>query len=211
MKNQALEWVEGAGWLIFSGGADALGEIRAQALGRMKSDGGVAYIGLGADSADDLIEDMGELGAPTGFLIDVLSEDDDTIREQMREAALIVIPSEVGVEQLKDVLTGPPLESIGMAYRRGAVVLVEGEAVSLFGGIFVVENKGISGFDWVRGAYLLPGVTSIAQSPIARELLNAEAARLAVGIGDESALALGPGGAVEVLGTGQVTLVLAER
>ena len=97
--NQIFSWIDGEGWLILSGGADALGEVRATALTRMRAEGGVAYVGLDEQVDENLIDDFGDLGAPTGYLVDVMTEDDDAIREQIRAAALVVIPGGARFDQ----------------------------------------------------------------------------------------------------------------
>lgn len=208
IDKSVLQWEDGSGWLVFSGGPSELSEVRAAALGRIQADGGIAYIGVDEDSAEDLIEDIGELGGPTGYLVNVLAEDDDTIKSQLEDSAMIVIPAEIDIERMKSVLSGAALDGIKNAFQRGAVLLVEGELIGMFGAVFVVENQGIPGFDWLKGAFIVPQITSIDDSPVAREILNAGAATLAVGVGVGSALALGPSGEVEAWGQGHITLTL---
>ncbi|NOK85734.1 MAG: hypothetical protein GFH27_549367n49 [Chloroflexi bacterium AL-W] len=203
-----LQWEEGAGWLVLSGGVDSLSDIRALALNRMIPDGEIVYIGVDEDSAEEVIEDMGELGATTGFLVNVLAEDDESITEQISKASLIVIPAETDPRELQSILKGAALKSIKQAYKLGAVVLVEGDCASIFGHLYVVDGTGYDGFGWLRGALIVPGVTSVSDSDAAMDVLSANAASIAIGIGVGSALVLGPSGGVETWGLGEVTVVL---
>lgn len=207
----ALAWEDGAGWLVFSGGTDALSDVRAQALSRMIPEGDIVYIGVDEDSAEELIDDMGELGAPTGFLVNVLTEDDESIMEQVSSAALIVIPAEIDPRDMQSVLSGVALEAIKTAYQLGAVVLIEGSSAVIFGKVYAVDDIGYDGFDWVRDALILPDVVQVAESALAREALNAEAVDVAIGIGLGSALVLGRGGVIEAWGEKQVTVLFSGR
>lgn len=208
MDHQVLRWLDGEGWLVFSGGNDALSTIRSAALARMEAEGDVVYLGVDDSAADELIDDMGELGAPAGYLVNVLTEDDDTIRSYLGDAGLIVVPDALPPAEWKSVLSGAAIAGIQHAYEHGAVVLIEGAAASVFGQLFVVVNQGTEGFDWLNGAFLVTGVSSISEAPLAREILAAEAASIAVGIGVGSGLAVGPHGQVETWGNRQVTIAL---
>jgi hypothetical protein len=207
----SLAWEEGAGWLVFSGAVDALSEVRAQALNRMIPEGDIVYIGVNEDSAEELIDDMGELGAPTGFLVNVLTEDDNSIMDQVSAAALIVIPDEIDPRDMQSVLSGVALEAIKIAYQLGAVVLIEGSSTMIFGKVYAVDDIGYDGFDWVRDALILPDVVAVAESELAREALNMEAANVAIGVGAGSALVLGRGGSIEAWGEKQVSVLFSGR
>ncbi len=208
--NNVLRWIDGAGWLIFSGGTDSSSEVRALALTRAAADGGVAYIGLDVDDDEEVLEDMSELGAPTGYLVNIVTEDDDTIRKRLIDAAIIVIPDNFALNELRSSLMGAPLEGLKAAFENGAVILIEGAAITLFGGGMIVNSGDVAeGFGWVEDALLLPAITSISQSEVARIALEAQSVKLAVGIGVGSGLALGPTGEVEAWGQKQVTVALA--
>lgn len=207
----SLAWEEGAGWLVFSGGVDLLSEVRAQALNRMIPEGDIVYIGVDEDSAEELIEDMGELGAPTGFMVNVLTEDDQSIMDQIGSAALIVIPDEIDPRDMQSVLSGVALEAIKTAYQLGAVVLIEGSSAVIFGKVYAMENMAYDGFDWVRGALILPDVVAVAESELAREALKSEVSDVAIGIGVGSALVLGRGGIIEAWGEKEVSVLFSGR
>src|SRR5574338_120647 len=96
-QNNVLRWQDGRGWLILSGGGQAASDVRAEALGRAAADGGVAYITLGGrtESGEKALADMEDLGAPSGYLVDVLTEDDDTVNTKLSEAGIVVIEGDV--------------------------------------------------------------------------------------------------------------------
>src|ERR1700754_3985200 len=92
-RNNVLQWRDGRGWLVLSGGHIPESDVRAQAIGHIDADGGVAYISFGsnAETTEVLMNDLQDLGAPPGFFVDVLSEDDETIRSKIGEARLVVV------------------------------------------------------------------------------------------------------------------------
>src|SRR4051794_20355184 len=92
-----LSWRDGGGWLILSGGGDPESvdndEIEAEALARVQAGDPVAYIWAAGDveDADSHLSALEDLGAPTGYLVDILTEDDDTLRTQLSDAGLIIL------------------------------------------------------------------------------------------------------------------------
>lgn len=204
-----LRWSAGNGWLVLSGGDDPGGEVRAQTLRRLPVDGGVAYIGLDADDAETVMDDLAELGAPTGYLVNILTEDDDTIRARLQEAALIVIPGDLLLENLLSGLLGAGVDGMRAALERGAVILAEATSAILFGRFIpLASGEMIPGLNWLEDVFIMPGVTSLVESEMARAVLTSHDVQAGIGLGWGSALALGPGGAVEVLGKGEVTVAL---
>ncbi len=207
-QQQALSWSAGSGWLVLSGDPDSLGDIRAQALSRVYREGHLTYIGTSEDDYDDFMDDMGELGAPTGYLVNVLQEDDNTIRNMIGQASMVILSGDLPATELKSVLIGPGLEGIKQAYDAGAVILAEAEAAKVFGAMFANAQDRISeGFDWVNKAVIVPSHESITESTSAHALLTAKEVQVAIGLGIGSALVLGPNGEVETWGEA-VSIVL---
>src|SRR5690606_13987307 len=97
-RNNVLRWQDGRGWLILSGGGADASDVRAQAIGRVSADGGVAYVSLSGAQAEKALADMEDLGAPSGYLVDVLTEDDETIQAKLSEAGLVVIEGSASVD-----------------------------------------------------------------------------------------------------------------
>lgn len=210
---EVLRWTEGIGWIVLSGGADAGGEIRAHALQIAKSAGGVAYLGLSEDSADETLADMEDLGAPTGYLVNVVAEDDDTIHKQLSESSIVVIDNSESVETWRDVLLGAANQGMQAALANGAVILAEGNAAMALGQWIVPSHDTLlrDGLAWVQHALILPGVTSLQGSDVARGVLDQSPDAIVIGIGVGSALALGSAGQIEVWGERQVSIALGRN
>lgn len=209
-SHNVLRWRDGRGWLVLSGSSDNATDVRAQALGRVAADGAAVYVSLGNHDnwSDSALADMDDLGAPPGFIVDALTEDDQTIIERLTEAAIVVIEDAPDVSEVRSALLGAAVQGMQIAFENGAVILAEGNAAMVFGAWVVASEQVVSGLNWLEGALVVPGVTAVAQSEQAQQVLNAEPAAIAVGLGSGSALALGPDGEVEPWGGRQVTVAL---
>ncbi len=205
-----IRWRDGAGWLVLSGGGDfesaEVGEIEAEALARVPAGDPVAYIWAATDveTADKHLTALEDLGAPTGFLVDVLTEDDATLREQLAVVGMVIIEDGPNVTELRSGLLGAALEGINAAYERGAVILGVGQGAAILGS--VLDNQ--QGLEWVEGAVIVPHYDGEDESARMRELLTAHPQSYGLGIGTGSALALGPNGEVLAWGKQQVTVAL---
>lgn len=210
-RNSVLSWLDGRGWLVLSGGEDGSGDVRAQAIQRVSADGGVAYVTLGGNSAlgEKALADMADLGAPSGYLVDVLSEDDETVRAKLSDAGMIVVEAGANVDDMRSSLLGAAAEGIKAAYENGALILAEGVSAAAFGTWAAIESgKTAIGLGWLENGFIAPGVTSVASSEVAQKMFRSEPSAIAVGIGVGSALALGPDGELETWGKQQVTVAL---
>lgn len=208
-ENNVLRWPDGAGWLVLSGGVAVESEIRALVLERSVVEGGVAYVSVDSPPDAAALEDMDDLGAPAGYAVDVLAEDDGSIRKALAEASTIVVEDTRSPEALLSGLKGAAVEGAQLAYERGAMILAEGCAAAVFGRWMSLQSGQIvQGLDWLHNTLLIPGVSSLGQSDAARNILAAEPMSIAVGVGSGSALALGPNGELELWGRRQVALAL---
>lgn len=201
MSEKKLQYLSGSGWLIFSGGNTAGSEIRAQAIARAKSYGVTAYISTADDGGDSLLDDMVDLGARSGYFIDLEFDDPEEMIEQLKTASLIAIEVGSSVDALYHALRGAALEGIKQAYKRGGVVLIEGLAINLFGR-WVVSDEGdiLDGFNWVLNAFLEPESTSIDDSRAVQTIMQKIEDAIAVNIDTGSALVVGAEGQVEIWG-----------
>lgn len=210
-RNNVLRWRDGRGWLVLSGVPEAGSEVRAQAIGRTAADGGVAYVSLGSDTniAEAALLDMEDLGAPSGYLVDVLLEDDETIRTKLAEASMIVIESDADPASVRSGLLGAAVEGMEAAFAGGAVILAEGMAAAVFGDhMLSTAERVMDGLGWLEQAIILPGEVAVVDSAAGRAALEVQPSALALGIGVGSALVLGPDGEVELWGNKQVTVAL---
>lgn len=206
-----FHWPDGRGWIVLSGGVDPGGDIRAFAIGRAAADGGVAVVttGGGGESAERVLDDVEDLGAPSGYLVDVSSEDDATVTAKLADAGMILIEAGESAAEIKSALMGAAAEGIQTAFENGAVILAEGVSAQALGG-WIVKDDGqlAAGLEWLDGL-IAPGVTSAAQW--GHDLLLEQPLAYVVGIGAGSALALGPDGQVETWGKGEVSVALGRN
>ena len=190
-RNNVLHWRDGRGWLVLSGGAVEGSAVRAQAIGRMAADGGVAYVSLGATTnvAEAALMDMEDLGASSGYLVDVMSEDDDTIRTQLADAGMIVIDADTDARSVRSGLFGAAVQGMESAFANGAVILAEGVCAAAFGQWIMDDSEQlIEGLGWLDQSVIFPGVVSIADSIPGRTALQQSPVALALGIGVGSAI-----------------------
>lgn len=210
-SNAALYWQDGRGWLVLAGATSDSETIRARVLGTASADGAVAVVatrGINAET-EQILADVEDLGAQSGYLVDVVSEDDEATRQKLADAGVVIIGMDDSAANVRSVLMGAAIEGIQTAFENGAVVLAEGPAAMVLGTWIVADDGDIvTGLEWVQGAVIVPGVESVAESYAAREVMALQPAAIAVGIQAGSALALGPDGQVETWGEQQVTIAL---
>ncbi len=204
-----FQWLDGSGWLVFSGGDVAGSPLRAQALARAGADGGAIYISLAEDEGESLQEDMEDLGAPAGYVLDIPAEKPDAILKQITEASIIVIEVGENINPLYELLKGTALNGLIAAYERGAIILIEGLAINLFGGWMMTDSGEIlEGLAWLKNVFLEAGVTGADESRAVQDVLAELPDCIAIAIGVGSALALGATGDIEIWGEKQVTISL---
>lgn len=207
----ALQWLDGRGWLVLAGRTPGTDAIRARVLSIAAADGGVAYVATqgGGAAIDQMIADMESLGAPSGYLVDVLSEDDQVIHDKLADAGIVVVGADDSAINVRSALLGAAIDGIRVAYENGAVVLAEGPAAMAFGA-WVAAPDGLiqTGLEWLQGALIVPGISSVSETPEAQKVMRMKPSALAIGVGLEAALALGPDGEVEAWGDQQVTIAL---
>jgi hypothetical protein len=203
-SSNIFSWKDGLGWLVLSGGNEPTGAVRASAIERIAADGALACISFGGDDDDLILNDLQDLGAPTGYLVDVISEDDDTILDQLGAASLIAISHNVAPSQIRSNLIGAPLEAIQTAYERGAVILAEAQAATVFGA-YLPDGKG---FGWLSNSYVVPGLGSAAESDEVRRMVAdyPDVIIMAPAVG--AAMVFGGNGTLETWGNQQVTIAL---
>ncbi len=206
-QRSVFRWKEGRGWLVLASGAAT--EVRGMALTRLAADGGIACVAVGQDSAvaDVILDDFADLGAPSGYVVDLQSEDDETLLNRLGEASLIVLNGNSAPSEARSELVGAAIEGIAQAYQNGAVILAEGSASVVFG-LQLYDRDDITGFNWLEDAILLPGIEVEGVEAFATNALQEYPDRLAIMIGDESAMAFGGDGQIEAWGLQQITLRL---
>ncbi len=204
-----FSWLESNGWLVLSGSVDTLSEIRAQSLSRLNADGAVAYISLAGDMGDALMDDMTDLGAPTGYLVDIEHDDNNSMYERLQSAGMIVIEPGNDIERLKRLMSQTVIRAIKDALESGALVLFEGIASGLAGEHIVQPNGKLTrGLKFVQNTYISPDTSSILETEDAEKVFIEHPETVFIGVQQGSALVLGPQGLVETWGEKQVTISL---
>ena len=205
-----LSWHEAQGWLILSGRADALSEIRARALSRCQASGDIAYISLAPDQGDALMDDMAELGATSGYIVDLFETDNNEIYERLSNAAMIVIEAEDAGDQLLPLLRSTASYAMKQAWQDGSLILLEGAAAATAGERMLDDRGQLNkGLGWVKGVLMAPdspGIDDSASSRLRREMPDLTIVSLPPG----SALALGPMGSIETWGERQISISLGK-
>lgn len=206
-----ISWLESNGWLVLSGAADRRSEIRAQALSRANADGAIAYISLAGDMGDALMDDLAELGAPTGYLVDLADSDNNAIHERLRAAGMIVIEPGEDLRQLKRLMSQTVAHALKEALNHGALILFEGLAATL-AGEYIVQSSGMAkGLKFVRNVYIASDVSSVLETQAAQKVYLAQPEAALIAIDRGAALVLGPNQHIETWGRPQIVFRLGSE
>lgn len=207
----ALRWREARGWLVLSGNASGSESVRARALTVAAGEGPIAVLSCGGDNeaAGRTLEDFEDLGDRPVYLVDALVEDDDSLRASLSNAGMIVVTCAEDPVVAHDALSGATNEGVFSAWEAGALVLLEGPAAMCGGAWVVTKDQGFrDALAWLTETLVLPGTEDAAASEHTRALLGRERQGVALGIGENAALALGPSGELEVWGLQEVSIAL---
>ena len=204
-----FSWLATPGWIILSGSADALGEIRARALSRCDASGDIAYISLAPDRGDALMDDLAELGAASGYLVDLDEADSNEVYERLSNAAMIVIEAPASCPGLLPLLRITAAHAMKEALQRGALILLEGAAAAALGE-FALEAGGAlaAGLGYVQNTLICAQSAEADEQASLMELRRDMPEATFVTLPGGAALALGPGGAIETWGERQVSISL---
>ena len=206
-----LKWLPTNGWIVLSGRADALSEIRARALSRHNASGAIAYISLADDLGDELMDDMAELGAASGYLVDLEEQDNNEIYERLSGAAMIVVDAAEQGDRLIRLLRRTAIHALKEALNRGALLFFEGAAAATAGEfILTAEDRIASGLNFVQNALVATDMGRRAGDDALRAARRELPDAVFLGLAAGSALVLGPEGQVETWGEGQVAISLAD-
>ncbi len=219
-ESNIFRWRAGAGWLVLSGGGSYLeGQtepIDMAALTRSAADGALILIGAAGESLDDAeryLGYLGELGGRSGYILDIISEDDESLRTQLSEAGIIIIGDGPHRSRLFDGMHGAAIQGIAQAHTQGALVMGIGIGADLFGE-WVVSlpdgQPGATGFAWLANAAVLGGIAADPDRRRLQTLLHAAPTAYGLNVRPGSALTLGPEGQVELWGKQQISISLGK-
>lgn len=201
-----------------SGGGDfEQGEtdvIDTRMLTRSDADGPLVYIGAAHDElrAEAYLDYLGELGGRSGFAIDIIMEDDNTLETQISEAGIVVIGDGPDFERLFNGMHGAAIKAVHTAYLQGAVVIGHGAGAEIFGQYVMRDTRENprKGFSWLQRAAIFSNQPGPAEKAALQKLLSKKPTSFGLGIRPESALALGPNNMVELWGNQQIAISLGQ-
>jgi hypothetical protein len=206
-----FSWPDTLGWLVLSGSPDSLSEIRAQALSRYNAAGDIAYISLASDLGDALMDDMAELGAPAGYLVDLDDLDNNEIYGRLSTAGMIVIEAKDQAPGLERLLTQTVTSALKSAFECGALILFEAAAAAIAGEHRLTGNGAIApGLNFLQNALIAPNAGALAENELMRNIHSDLPDLSIMGLASGSALALGPSQQIETWGDGPVTINLGD-
>jgi len=200
-----FRWRGGRGWLVLAGAAQD--EIRGHALSRAAADGAVAVIASTAAFADEALADLEDLGAPAGYIVDVIAEPDEDILLKIGEAGIVVVTVAGGdPDEVRSMLTGAAVQALDQAFQNGAVILAEGAAAQVMGAWLLSDGFTPDGFAWLEGAVIELGPPPVGGDALAA--LESHPEGLAIALAEDAAVAFGPDGQVELWGSRRVAVTL---
>jgi hypothetical protein len=212
-----FRWRAGTGWLVLSGGgprdSEAVLDIEAKMLNHTVSLGPLAYIWTAddIDTADWHMDAMRDLGARTGYLVDIMTEDDETLIRQLGEAGVIVLGDGPRQHELRQALDGAPIHSIETAFDRGATVYAIGHSAAMLAAYSLSGETPTPALNWLADSIILPGY-KVDQAERLRRSVYQQPDSYGLGLGQEAALALGPNGEVQIWGDpAAVTISLGQH
>jgi len=206
-----LKWLPSNGWIVLSGCADPLSEIRAQALSRHNAGGAIAYITLADDLGDELMDDLAELGASSGYHVDLEEQDNNEIYERLSEAAMIVVDAAGQGDRLLRLLRRTAIHALKEALNRGALLFFEGAAAAIAGEFVLAADYRIeSGLKFLHNALVTAEASAIAGDDALRAARGELPDAIFLGLASGSALVLGPQGQIETWGDRQVAISLGD-
>ena len=217
MQSSIFQWPDGAGWFVLSGGGDfQKGEsenIDSSMILRSAADGALAYIWAASDldTAENYLTYVADLGGRSGYPVDIVSEDDDSLTSQLGDAGVIVVGDGNQGMRLYNAMHGPAIQAILSAYKNGALILGVGVGAEIFGSWFLRGAADpLPGFGWLSNALLQVHPAHPSTHKVRQGILRQEPLAYSVEMGRDSALALGPEGQVELWGKRQIAVSLGK-
>ncbi|MFN8379220.1 MAG: hypothetical protein U0452_11175 [Anaerolineae bacterium] len=199
-----FRWRDGRGWLVLA--ASAQDETRAHVLSRAAADGAVAVVALGPVAADVVLDDLEDLGAPAGYIVDVISESDEDILLKIGEAGVVTLTATGDPDAARSALAGAAVQALDRAYQNGAIVLAEGAAAQAMGEWLLSDGVTPNGFGWLENAVIELGAPPVGGEAMA--VLESHPEGLAIALAEDAAVAFGPDGQVELWGSRRVAVTL---
>ena len=218
-----LEWVDGNGWLVLSGGGDwRRGEtdvITANALSLANLDRPTVVILSEGNQTDveGILEHYVALGGSGGEGI-ILSEQKETLEDEaflslLGEAGVLHLGGERPLQLASTLHRTRTLRLIvqGFATQQGLVIVgASGGAAALGAWVCSEEGEESPGLNFLRSGIATPHFTRTEEAVVLHRLLRDHPGFVGLGIPNGTALALGPRGEVEQWGDDEITAVITQ-
>jgi cyanophycinase-like exopeptidase len=170
--------------------------------------------------AEALLDYYTDLGGPHGYVVPIFDTAGAQLIENCRlleTAGLIYISDGLDALALVRALRdSPALQALIQAFEDGAVIVAVGAGAAALGSwtddreVSVGEApRAVPALGWLPDVIVAPHFKGTEVSQQLRQLLNLHPGCLGLGLPDQVALGLGPGGEVESVGPGQVTVVVS--
>lgn len=219
-----LQWVDGEGWIILSGGGDwRRGEtdsIDAHVLSLANLDRPMAVLLSNGhrEEAEAILEHYQALGGPGGqaFVLSQRKEQvfqEDDFLSLLSEAGILYLGGDDPSFLIHSLRSSPAIHKIvkGFATLQGLIIVGAGGGAAALGtwipGDALLDSE-VTGLNFVHHTVVTPHFTRIEQIEALRTMIQSYTGALGLGVPEGSALALGPHGEVETWGSGEVTAVV---
>jgi cyanophycinase-like exopeptidase len=218
-----LRWRTGAGWLVLVGGATerwrSTEAIDRAAIDAMSDESPIAFVpaaGCPPEYGETFLAHYTGLGAPLGYVVpvhDAASAGDPVNVRLLTQAGLIYLGGG-NTRQLLDALTGTPaLDAVAAAYAAGAVVVGMSAGAMALAAWGVSSDPGVGvlkGWGWLPNAIVAPHYAADRAEALRAALIGFPDL-LGLGIPEDVALALGPGGELRTWGDKQISVTLGPQ
>lgn len=217
-QSTIFSWKPG-GWIVLAGGGDPTSEanllVDGNVLSRTVSNFPMAYIWSAGDidAADHHLEQFQELGGRTGFLLDILSERNASIAEQLDEAGIIVLGDGPRFMDVQQKLPGIVIEAMERAFIEGATIYAIGRMAGVFASWMPIPPIGVApGLGWVQNAIIkAPYDPDQHANELQAWLTDNIPDAYGIGLGEGAAIAFSPQGQVELWGRQATTILLGKN
>ncbi|MCE2471671.1 MAG: hypothetical protein J4G18_07175 [Anaerolineae bacterium] len=157
------------------------------------------------------MDDMAELGASSGYLVDLEEQDNNEVYERLIGAAMIVVDAAGQGDRLLRLLRRTAIHAIKEALNRGALLFFEGAAAAIAGEFVLAADHRIeSGLNFLHNALVATDASSVAGDDALRSARGELPDAIFLGLATGSALALGPQGQIETWGERPVAISLGD-